>query len=158
MLIFTGTWLRKKREQLGLSQAQFARCVGGWQDAVMNMEAGNLVLDFPLIQRIYIFLEEHFEIEELCSEHMDLIEELRNQRFILGEERLIYVGYRLIAYEDFQDFYDFDGFILRDEDFWSRRRQGYFGTGTIVYERWIQTDIVTATHIFELQQGILSQN
>lgn len=157
MLIFTGTWLRKKREQLGFSQALFARCVGGTEEAVINMEAGNLVLDFPLIQRIYTFLEEHFTIEELCSDHMDLIEELRNQQFILGEDRLIYVGYRLIAYDDLQDFYDFDGFVIQEEDFRNRRRKGYYGTGTVVYEHWIQIDIATAIGIFELQQGIMPE-
>ena len=107
-----------------------------------------------MLKRIYVFLEEHFEIEELCSDHMDLIEELRNQLFLLGEEWQIYVGYRLIAYDDIQDFYDFDGFVLREEDFKNRRRKGYYGTGTIVYERWIQTDIPTAIKIFEFQQGI----
>ena len=157
MLIFTGNWLRKKRQELNLSPALFARCVGGTEEAIVNMEAGNFVLDFPLIYRIYIFLEEHFDIEELCSEHEDLIKELQNQRIILGEDRIIYVGYRLIAYEDMQDFYDFVGFMLNEEDFKERRRKGYFGTGTIVYERWIQTDIDTAIGIFELQQGIMPE-
>ncbi|MDE7366351.1 MAG: hypothetical protein K2N24_03230 [Lachnospiraceae bacterium] len=153
MLIFTGSWLRHKRESLGFSQGLFARCVGGSESVIASMEAGNLILDFELIKRIYIFLSEHFEIEELCSDHMDLIEELRNQLFLLGEDRMIYVGYRLIAYEEFQDFYDFDGFVLQEEDFRNRRRSGYYGTGTVIYERWIQTDILTAIHIFELQQG-----
>lgn len=153
MLIFTGSWLRHKREALGFSQGLFARCVGGSEAVIASMEAGNLVLDFELIKRIYVFLNEHFEIEELCSDHMDLIEELRNQLFLLGEDRMIYVGYRMIAYEDFQDFYDFDGFVLQEEDFRNRRRSGYYGTGTVIYERWIQTDILTAIHIFELQQG-----
>ena len=85
---------------------------------------------------------------------MDLIEELQNQRMILGEDRMIHIGYRLIAYEDMQDFYDFNGFILHEEDFNNLRRKGYYGTGTVVYERWIQTDIQTAIRIFELQQGI----
>ena len=57
-------------------------------------------------------------------------------------------------YED-DDFYDFDGFVLQEEDFRNLRRTGYYGTGTIVYERWIQTDIPTAIRIFELQQGML---
>lgn len=154
MLIFTGDWLRQKREQLGFSQGLFARCVGASEQVIASMEAGDLVLDFELIQRIYVFLEEHFQIEELCSNHMDLIEELRNQLFILGEEQLIYVGYRLIAYEDIHDFYDFDGFMIREEDFNNRRRKGYYGTGTVIYERWIQVDIPTAIQIFEFQQGI----
>lgn len=153
MLIFTGSWLRQKREALGFSQGLFARCVGGSEAVIAGMEAGNLVLDFELIKRIYVFLKEHFEIEELCSDHMDLIEELRNQSFLLGEDRMIYVGYRLIAYENMQDFYDFDGFVLQEEDFRNRRRKGYYGTGTVIYERWIQTDIATAIRIFELQQG-----
>lgn len=157
MLIFTGSWLRRKREALGFSQGLFARCVGTTEAVIAGMESGTLILDFSLIKRIYVFLEEHFEIEELCSDHMDLIEELRNQQFILGEERLIYVGYRLIAYEELQDFYDFDGFVLEDEAFRNRKRTGYYGTGTIVYERWIQIDIATAIHIFELQQGILTE-
>ncbi len=154
MLIFTGNWLRQKREALGFTQRLFAKCVGTSEDMIASMEAGNLILDFDLIKRIYVFLEEHFQIEELCSNHMDLIKELRDQLFILGEDRLIYVGYRLVAYENLQDFYDFDGFILREEDFKNRTRQGYYGTGTVVYERWIQTDIPTAIKIFELQQGI----
>lgn len=153
MLIFTGSWLRQKREKLGFSQGLFARCVGGPEAVIASMEAGNLVLDFELIKRIYVFLKEHFEIEELCSDHMDLIEELRNQLFLLGEDRMIYVGYRMIAYENLQDFYDFDGFVLQEEDFRNRRRKGYYGTGTVIFERWIQTDIITAIHIFELQQG-----
>ncbi len=155
MLIFTGNWLRQKREALSLSRGIFARCVGTQEAIITSMEAGALVLDFDLIKRIYIFLEEHFDIEELCSDHMDLIEELRNQLFLLGEDRLIYVGYRLIAYENLQDFYDFDGFVLQEEDFRNRRRKGYYGTGTVVYERWIQTDIPTAIRIFEMQQGLL---
>lgn len=154
MLIFTGNWLRQKREALGFSQGLFSRCVGTSETVIASMEAGNLVLDFNLIKRIYVFLEEHFEIEELCSEHMDLIEELRNQLFLLGEDRMIYVGYRMIAYENIQDFYDFDGFVLQEEDFRNRRRKGYYGTGTVINERWIQTDIPTAIRIFELQQGI----
>lgn len=157
MLIFTGSWLRRKREALGFSQGLFARCVGTTEAVIAGMESGTLILDFSLIKRIYVFLEEHFEIEELCSDHMDLIEELRNQQFILGEERLIYVGYRLIAYDELQDFYDFDGFVLEDEAFRNRKRTGYYGTGTIVYERWIQIDIATAIRIFELQQGILAE-
>ncbi len=152
MLIFSGSWLRQKRESLGFSQALFARCVGTSEAVIASMEAGNLVLDFDLIKRIYVFLEEHFKIEKLCSNHLDLIEELRNQLYLLGEERMIYVGYRMIAYDNFQDFYDFDGFVLREEDFNNRRRTGYYGTGTIIYERWIQTDIPTAIRIFELQQ------
>lgn len=154
MLIFTGNWLKQKRESLGFSQGLFSRCVGTSERVIASMEAGNLVLDFDLLKRVYVFLEEHFEIEELCSDHMDLIEELRNQLFLLGEEWQLYVGYRLIAYDDIQDFYDFDGFVLREEDFKNRRRKGYYGTGTIVYERWIQTDIPTAIKIFEFQQGI----
>lgn len=154
MLIFTGSWLRRKREKLGFSQGLFARCVGTAEAIIAGMESGTLILDFSLIKRIYVFLEEHFEIEELCSNHMDLIEELRNQQFILGEERLIYVGYRLIAYDELQDFYDFDGFVIEEEAFRSRKRSGYYGTGTIVYERWIQIDIATAIQLFELQQGI----
>lgn len=153
MLIFTGGWLRQKREALGFSQGLFARCVGGSETVIASMEAGNLVLDFELIRRIYVFLEEHFEIEELFSDHYDLIQELRNQSFLLGEDRLIYVGYRMIAYENIHDFYDFDGFVLREEDFRNRKRKGYYGTGTIIYEQWIQTDIATAIRIFEFQQG-----
>lgn len=154
MLIFTGSWLRRKREKLGFSQGLFARCVGTSEAIIAGMESGTLILDFSLIKRIYVFLEEHFAIEELCSNHMDLIEELRNQQFILGEERLIYVGYRMIAYDELQDFYDFDGFVIEEEAFRNRKRSGYYGTGTIVFERWIQIDIATAIRLFELQQGI----
>lgn len=154
MLLFTGGWLRRKREQLGFSEALFAKCVGCPEKVIQEMEAGDFVLDFSLIRRIYIFLQEHFELQELCSDHMDLIIELQNQRMILGEDRLIHIGYRLIAYEDLQDFYDFNGFMLYEEDFHNLRRKGYYGTGTVIYERWIQTDIKTAIRIFELQQGI----
>ncbi len=157
MLIFTGGWLKRKREQMEFSQRLFAKCVGCTEDVIRQMEAGDIVLDFDLIRRIYIFLEEHFDLQELCSDHMDLIEELQNQRMILGEDRMIHIGYRLIAYEDMQDFYDFNGFILHEEDFNNLRRKGYYGTGTVVYERWIQTDIQTAIRIFELQQGILPE-
>ena len=157
MLIFTGTWLKRKREALGLSQALFAKCVGGTTESVSDMESGNLVLDFDLIRRIYIFLQEHFDIPELCSNHEDLIQELYNQRIILGEDRAIYVGYRLIAYEEFQDFYDFNGFVIHEDDFRNRRRNGYYGTGTVIYERWIEMDIETAIGIFEMQQGIMPE-
>lgn len=153
MLIFTGSWLKQKREALGFSQGLFARCVGTSEWIIASMEAGTLILDFELIKRIYVFLEEHFDIVKLCSNHADLIEELHNQLYLLGEDRMIYVGYRMIAYETMQDFYDFDGFVLQEEDFRNRRRKGYYGTGTIIYERWIQTDIPTAIRIFELQQG-----
>lgn len=154
MLIFTGNWLKRKREQLGFSQSLFARCVGTSERNIASMEADNLVLDFEMLKRIYVFLEEHFEIEELCSDHLDLIEELRDQRFLLGEEWQVYVGYRMIAYDDIQDFYDFDGFVLQEDDFKNRRRKGYYGTGTVIYEKWIQTDITTAIRLFEFQQGI----
>ena len=120
MLIFTGSWLRRKREALGFSQGLFARCVGTTEAVIAGMESGTLILDFSLIKRIY-------------------------------------VGYRLIAYDELQDFYDFDGFVLEDEAFRNRKRTGYYGTGTIVYERWIQIDIATAIRIFELQQGILTE-
>ena len=76
MLIFTGSWLRRKREALGFSQGLFARCVGTTEAVIAGMESGTLILDFSLIKRIYVFLEEHFEIEELCSDHMDLISSL----------------------------------------------------------------------------------
>lgn len=151
MLVFTGNWLRRRREEIHFSQAVFAKCVGTTVDVIKDMENGELILDADLIKRIYIFLGEHLSFDILTSQCQEIICDLRDIMFVYGETKEIYISYKQVPYECVDDFYDFIDFAIDDKAFERAIRVEVFKQGRISCPKWIKTDIKTAVEIFELQ-------
>lgn len=153
MLIFTGKWLKRKREELGFSKKLLAKCVGTSEKIINDTEEGELIIDVDLVRKIHIFFSEHMELEELSVDYAEVINKLREFIFIYGEDKEIYVAYKYVPYEYLEDFYDFVGFVVEEQQFKLIKKGGYYGTSRLKNQNWIKIDIKTALDIFELQRG-----
>ncbi|MCM1052436.1 MAG: helix-turn-helix transcriptional regulator [Ruminococcus sp.] len=151
----TAEWLKNKRVQYSLTQAQLAKAIGVSSYTITNIEQGQRMGSAETWEKIENYFNGETPTKKISYESTELIEELKRDIEEFGEDHPCILIYKVV--EDYILFTNYDFVIEKDNLFPDENDPEPFNPDKELEqgESYIETTFKYALEVFEAQNKII---